>query len=417
MAAWIEYRGNSARTAALPYIRPARNLSESQKWVVGLRNAEVLKGGIRVFNDSVFIARSDGVSVLDASTGDQRWNYTNLVPKFGFCVADGNPYKLVVAGNDEIRIVSEGITDTVWSEITHSTKGLNGELCNRGDYLLYMCESDDTGKIESNTLYQDSIYYSLPDIEQSTVEPIVPIASDSSIVFCSSKNTLGGAAFGEQLTIISSDWHLPTITHVPVEHHVSSPVVGHNGDIFVQEFDAASTVVNPTTSHVRYTPDNSGSFDGQTVVQGCVHTRAPIVTDQRLYVIDGYADQAYDETDELVIFSSSLDELSREELPKNLMREDPDPIAVGDVVYIALGDLLVAIDESGSQISQRQFDESIVALAGGDPGVYVGTETSVYGLTDISNTVIYQNDCCPNCQTSLSQRKDPLYCPNCGADL
>jgi len=410
MPNWSEYRGNSARTAALPHGRPARDLNGNQKWAIDLRNAEVLKGGIRIYNDLVFIGRSDGVSVLDTTTGDQRWNFTDLVPECGFCIVNGVPYYLVGADNDEIRLVYEGKTDRVWSDTRLPTDELNGELGERHKNLLYLDNSGDTHQIRSNPLLGD-YYYELPNID---AEPIGTIASDSNVVFCTSKNAYNGVTWGDQLTIISSD---DTISHVPVDHQVSSPVIGPNESIFVQEFDAASTLIDSPTSHVKYTPNGTGSFNRQEVIIGCVHTRAPILANNQLYIIDGYGDIVHNETDELVALSYSLDELWRKELPKNLMRKDPDPIAVGEVVYIALGDLLIAFDDTGTHVSQRQFDERITALAGGEPGVYVGTESSVYALTDVSDTVIYLKDRCPNCQTELFQHEDPEYCPDCGEDL
>lgn len=92
---WCGYRGNVRRSSVL---RDAPSLDQTEHdWEISLVDAEVLGQGLRATPDAVLIARTDGVSVLDPWNGDQIWNYTTGVPRYGIECVDGS----VFLGTDE----------------------------------------------------------------------------------------------------------------------------------------------------------------------------------------------------------------------------------------------------------------------------------------------------------------------------
>lgn len=109
---WNTFRGNPGRTGALLEGNPVTDPTNLM-WNTRVARAEIPYHGIVASEGLVYVARSDGLSVLDGETGDQVWKYTPEVPKYGLSVSDGK----VFLGTDTGLVVLDAENgDHLWSK-------------------------------------------------------------------------------------------------------------------------------------------------------------------------------------------------------------------------------------------------------------------------------------------------------------
>lgn len=419
MGVWTGYRGGPARTAAVPEGVPARDADGAERWGVEVVGAEILQNGIRVANGRVYLARSDGVSVLDAETGAQVWQCSESVPTSGLFVADSAWGEVVIANRNGIRFLESGaVNRRISGSVTVDIES-GGGLCQLGSELFAWIDGapadrnvmSESRKVRVSTLFADAVYAEDPEFE---AVPTGPIAADENGLYVGTGNADG--SFVDTLSIVDRTTAHRTAARVDVSDGFSTlslrlPVVPDDGVAYAVENDPATTRIGQDSVLVRYaSEDESMSIHRENLGGRFTNVDAPpVIGDELCYHTIGLGDELIAWTpDGSVAWEATLPSVDE-------FRNHPRLVAIGDVVYAAQKHTLVGYDSTGSLVLERTFSDPIVALAAGDPGLYVGTETSLYALTDVDRTQVFRSTTfCPECGTSLETYADPTFCPECG---
>lgn len=426
---WTSYRGGPTRTGSLAGVNPARDPSSETAWTVQLAGGTVLPDMIRVAAGRVYVGRSDGLSVLNAATGQQRWRYTDHAPEAGLTILpDSSPAVPdgVCDGADAVVFLvhSDGVVqlrdDGDRGQVVRTTDATvdtsaSSVLCHPPDsryiYAVLGSEKTDDRRVEVLPISDRSVGVSLraPRISNSVYTPLSAGRVDSTAGENETRVYVptGDEWFPRSVSVIKTRSVVGQLTEMG---DLDPPIVPNGQILFGRYRDAISTL--PFEGQDLFRCDLSQGLDTPDWSSGyCVADHAPVVTTDRLVstcrrgeTITAVDHDGFDQ------WTVDLD---------GGRTDQPDPIAVGDVVYVVAGDSLFAFDHRGNELFDYAPDAPITALAGADPGLYVGTKSAVHALTDVDGTRVFapSPSTCPDCESNLDKYDAPDFCPECGHSL
>lgn len=412
MSEWTGYRGGARRTAALPEARGVRDADgDAEAWRVDLAGAEVLPNGVRVADGRVYVARTDGLSVLDATSGDQVWRHAGDAPGHGLAVCTAQDGRVVLGSADGLVLLSASDGDE-WSRIECDLRGdieFGGALCHLdGTEGVWAVVGDG---LRGYPLFADAMDYGVrDDLADEYVEP--PLAAGENGLYATTGLLLPD-------TLVRLEAMRTVGASRQFQWDLAGPAVVGDEALHVRMFEGDSTLVHVPSGIAWLDPEDlsyrrerdSGSGDGPRRNPDA----PPAVADGRRYYTNQRGEQ---------LLSVAPDGRSRfaVDLPGAGNRHGiVGPAVVGSVCYVALADRLLGYDDGGDRVFDRRFDDPVVALAGADPGLYVGTERTVHALTDVNRTRVFAGATdgpahCADCGADLRDR-EAAFCPACGASL
>ncbi|WP_311171052.1 PQQ-binding-like beta-propeller repeat protein [Halobellus ordinarius] len=399
MGEWTGYRGGPTRTAAVADGRPVRDAHSGERWAVGLAGGDVLSNGIRVADGQVYVGRTDGLSVLDAATGQQVWRYTEAAPACGFFVdsveyEDDDRYVVLATpdGVVQLKATPRGtrpytVDSTVDCEIDADI-GAGGALCNPPEAGCYYVTTGVEGERDLRAVqyevHPDDPVIWAPDLDGSVVPPLsadyrslVSSKIPSSNVYIATSEQFP-EHMADTVTITEGVGALDPAYEIPIHFDLSPPIVPTSAGIYIWDCVADSTVLYEEQSYQRIELGPDGAFESAGI-SDYLPDAPPVVTDDGIYCTAEHGAK---------LTATTLEGALRweTEIPGR-SRDVTGPVAVGDVVYLGTENRLLGYDTARNRVVDRRFDSQITALAGAATGVYVGTEGAVYALTDTETSV------------------------------
>ncbi len=404
MSEWTGYRGGPRRSAAVTDGRPVRDAAAGERWAGGLAGAQVLPNGIRVADGRVYVGRTDGLSVLDAATGRQLWRYTEAAPACGFFVdpakhEDDHRYVVLATPDGVVRLEeptdgsrSYAVDSTVDCEIDADIES-GGALCHPPKAAYYYVTTGREGErdltLVQPDLRQDDPFLAAPDIDGSVVPPLsadyrslVPSKIPSSNVYIGVSEEWP-EHLADRAVITEGTGAVDPAYEIPFESDLSPPIVPTSAGLYAWDCVADSTVLFEEQGYHRLELGPGGEYEG-TSITDYLPDAPPVVTDDGIYCTAEHGAK---------LTAATLEGALRWETDiPGRSRDVTGPVAVGDVVYLGTENRLLGYDTARNRVVDRRFDSQITALAGAATGVYVGTESAVYALTDTETSVYDESD-------------------------